>query len=109
MGFAKAADVSEIPVGRMKRVRVGGTEVLLANMEGKFYATAAKCSHAGGDLSLGRLDGTVVTCPRHGSRFDLTTGKALEGPRIAFIRLNVKDIASFETRVDGAAVMVSIP
>jgi len=55
-------------------VVVGGKEVLLANVDGSYFAIANKCTHAGGSLAKGSLEGSIVTCPRHGSQFDLKTG-----------------------------------
>lgn len=69
--IAKSGDITE---GAMKRIEVEGNEILLARVEGQFYAADSRCPHMGGDLSQGKLQGTVVTCPRHSSRFDLKDG-----------------------------------
>jgi len=58
----------------MKKYQVQGKEILLARIEGKYYAVQNRCPHFGGDLSEGRLSGNVVTCPRHGSQFNLVDG-----------------------------------
>ena len=60
--------------GSMKEVLVGGREILLVRSGETYYATDNRCSHMGGKLSEGDLNGTVVTCPRHGSQFDVTDG-----------------------------------
>ncbi len=75
--FAKVAD---IPAGTVKGFTVEGQYIAVANLGGKFYAIAGKCTHMKGDLGKGRLDGNVVICPRHGSRFDMTSGKCVGGP-----------------------------
>jgi len=49
----------------MKKVTVGDKEFLIINVDGKYYAIGARCTHAGGDLSQGSLKGNIVTCPRH--------------------------------------------
>jgi nitrite reductase/ring-hydroxylating ferredoxin subunit len=77
------AGEGDVPVGAMVHVEAAGREVLLANVGGRFNAMSDRCSHEGAQLSLGRLDGTVVTCPAHGSRFDVTTGRNLSGPVMA--------------------------
>ena len=64
----------------MKGFSIKGKDILLANVGGKYYATGQKCTHMGGDLAKSTLEGTVVTCPRHGSRFDVTNGNRLAGP-----------------------------
>ena len=67
----------------MVHVEVAGRELLLANVGGTFHAVSDRCSHEGALLSGGRLDGRVVTCPAHGSRFDVATGRNLSGPVMA--------------------------
>ena len=70
---------SDIPPGSMKLVRVGDKEVVVANIDGKLYAIGNKCTHMGGPLAKGKLNGSLVQCPWHGSRFDIRTG-AVVGP-----------------------------
>ena len=81
--FFDVAAEDDVPPGAIVHLEVNGLEVLLANVGGSFYATGDRCAHEGARLSAGRLDGTVVTCPAHGSRFDVTTGKNLSGPAMA--------------------------
>ena len=66
----------------MRRVEVAGVPVVLLKLRDKYYAIAATCSHAGGPLDEGELQvqGTVVQCPWHGSRFRMSDGKVLTGP-----------------------------
>jgi 3-phenylpropionate/trans-cinnamate dioxygenase ferredoxin subunit len=60
--FVKLAETSDIPAGQMKAVRFEEKELLIANVSGSYYAMGNRCTHSGGDLSKGRLDGTTVTC-----------------------------------------------
>jgi 3-phenylpropionate/trans-cinnamate dioxygenase ferredoxin subunit len=83
MTFTEVAAAGDVPPGRMVRVEAAGREVLLANVGGTLHAVSDRCSHEGARLSLGRLDGAVVTCPAHGLRFDVTTGRNLSGPVMA--------------------------
>jgi len=73
----KLGPSSEVPPGSLRGFTVGGKKILVANIGGAFHAMDAVCSHMQGDLTRGRLEGNVVTCPRHGSRFDVTTGKVV--------------------------------
>lgn len=75
--FAEVAKVEELKSGTMKKVIAEGREILLARAGDKYYAADDRCPHKKGDLSQGKLDGTVVTCPVHGSRFDLSTGQVV--------------------------------
>ena len=107
LSFTKVAETSEIPVGKMKMVRINDEEVLIANVNGSFYAIANSCTHRGGGLSEGSLEGSIVTCPIHGSRFDVTTGKSIFGPKTLFSRGKTGDATSYELRVDGEDILLS--
>lgn len=74
---ARATDIRE---GEMNVVDVAGTKVALTRIDGRLYAFDDTCTHTGCSLAGGDLEGTVVTCPCHGSRFDATTGAVLRGP-----------------------------
>ncbi len=100
--WEKAADVSELPAGKMKSFMLGGEEVLLANIGGTFYAIRNRCTHMGGPLSRGVLNGHVVTCPLHGSKFDVETGKVMGPPATLPER-------TFEVKVQGTSVMLRKP
>jgi nitrite reductase/ring-hydroxylating ferredoxin subunit len=97
--FVKVAETAEVPPGKMKKVTVDGKEILIANIEGKYYAMGSKCTHRGGDLSKGSLSGQVVKCPRHGAKFDVTTGEVAAGPA-------KKSEPAFEAKVEGKNIMI---
>ena len=67
----------ELESGAMKMVIVAGHEMVLARVGDKYYAADNRCPHMKGELSQGPLEGTVVTCPRHGSQFDITNGQVV--------------------------------
>ncbi len=92
----------------MKSYTVSGKEVLILNVNGKYYAMNNKCPHMNGNLSKGILQGIVLTCPRHSSRFDISTGKALSGPKFGPIKLKTSDAHIYPAQVDGNAIMVDI-
>jgi 3-phenylpropionate/trans-cinnamate dioxygenase ferredoxin subunit len=108
MEFIRVADKTELPANKMIQVVVAGKEVLLANVDGSYYAIANKCTHLGGSLSKGSLEGSIVTCPRHGSRFDVKTGRAIAGAKIGFIKMNVKDEESYTVKIEGTDIFVGI-
>jgi nitrite reductase/ring-hydroxylating ferredoxin subunit len=78
--FAKVADVKDIQPSQMKEVEVNGEKICLANVEGKYYAIGNICTHLGGPLAQGKLEGYEVQCPWHGSRFDIRTGRVARPP-----------------------------
>ena len=73
----RVIQLKEIPDGGLTMVTAGGQDIMLARVGEKVYATQNWCPHMGGNLSRGTLEGTVVTCPRHHSRFDVSDGKVL--------------------------------
>lgn len=83
--LTKAQDVAE---GRVGFFSVGERSVSLLKRDGKFYAFENRCSHDDGPLGQGSLlDENLIECPRHGARFDLTTGKAVRMPAVAPIEV----------------------
>jgi 3-phenylpropionate/trans-cinnamate dioxygenase ferredoxin subunit len=72
--FTEVAKIGELKSGTMKTVTAEGREILLARVGDRYYATDNRCPHMKGDLSQGKLEGTVVTCPVHGSKFDISNG-----------------------------------
>jgi 3-phenylpropionate/trans-cinnamate dioxygenase ferredoxin subunit len=106
LSFVKVAETSEIPSGEMKAIKFEEKEILVANAGGSYYAMGNRCTHAGADLSKGTLDGTTVTCPKHGSKFDITTGKVVSGPKVLFMHPKINDETSYELRVEGKDIML---
>ncbi len=81
--YAKVARANDIAPGEKKTVEVDGIEVVLVNLDGAFYAIEDVCTHDGGPLGEGELEGCQIICPRHGARFDVRTGQALTLPAFA--------------------------
>jgi nitrite reductase/ring-hydroxylating ferredoxin subunit len=104
--FTKVADTSEIPAGKMKTVKLKNEEILIMNVNNTFYAISNPCTHKGGDLSKGSLDGKILTCPLHGSKFDITTGKNIQGPKVMMFRGNAKDLKKYELQIKGTDILV---
>jgi len=98
--FVTVAGANELGNGQLRKVSVEGADVLLARSQnGHLCAIANTCSHLGGPLDEGSRDGDAVTCPWHGSRFDLCTGRVLEGPAV-FAQ------PRYETRIQEGQVQV---
>ena len=75
---ANEFQVSAVPPGSAAVIG----DAVVFNVGGTFCATQATCTHRGGPLSQGKLDGSTVTCPLHGSQFNVCSGKVLRGPAI---------------------------
>ena len=108
MAFVKVAEISEITAGSKKKVVAEGKEILLANVNGTYYALSDKCPHMGGSLSEGKLEGTSIICPRHGATFNVTNGSVVKNPKILFISMQVKEAVGYVTKVEGSDILVDI-
>jgi 3-phenylpropionate/trans-cinnamate dioxygenase ferredoxin component len=95
----KVAKLSEIAPGTTRRVVVDSAGVLLCNVDGKIYAIEDVCTHDGGPLDQGELEGDHVVCPRHGATFDVRTGDALTLPAVL-------PVMTFEVAVEGDDIYV---
>lgn len=98
MTFVKVAKTIDISRGKMKHVEVDGIEILIANVEGKFYAVGDRCPHLNAKVSDGTLNNTIVTCPRHLSAFDITTGRVISGTR--------SNLPTYDVKVNGNDLLV---
>ena len=76
----RVGNARDISAGHIHAYTVGAERVAVANIGGRFYAFDDTCTHEGCSLATGRLEGTVVQCPCHGSRFDVGTGAVMRGP-----------------------------
>jgi nitrite reductase/ring-hydroxylating ferredoxin subunit len=101
MAFTTVAAVQEVPAGQAKKVKVGDKEVALFNVNGTFFAIDNTCTHRGGPLSEGELNGHEVICPWHGARFDLATGAHLSPPA-------PRDVTAYKVQVVGNDVQVDV-
>lgn len=102
MPVVKVAAVGDIAPGTGMVVEAAGRTLALFNLNGTFYALDNKCTHMGGPLGEGDVDGNVVTCPWHGSKFDITTG-AVVGPPAR------RPVAALRVSIEKGEVMVEVP
>ncbi|HEY5315790.1 MAG TPA: Rieske 2Fe-2S domain-containing protein [Pirellulales bacterium] len=100
--FVDVLDDADLKPDRPRRVEADGAAIVLVRREGRIFALANACSHAGGPLAEGELEGNSLRCPWHGSRFCLETGRVLDGPAT---------IAQppLETRVRNGRIEVRMP
>jgi nitrite reductase/ring-hydroxylating ferredoxin subunit len=100
--FVSVGKLGDLPPGQLKQIELGdGTNVCLANVDGTLYAIGGKCTHQGGPLGDGELDGTIVTCPWHGSKFDVTSGAVVSPPAR-------EDEPKYEVQITGDDVQVVV-
>lgn len=99
--FVKVAKVTDLPDPGKRIVEVEDSVVVLFRVDGRFYCTDDVCTHDGGPLSEGRLDGHAIACPRHGAKFDIRTGRPLTMPA-------TEPTLVHEVKVEGEDVYVRI-
>jgi len=112
--FIEVAKTEELKSGTMKKVIGEGQEILLARVGDKYYASADRCPHMKGDLSQGKLEGTVVTCPVHGSQFDISTGQVVRWLKGGFMSKiggalkTSKALTVYNVRIEDGRVLVEV-
>lgn len=98
--FVKAAKKQDIEAGKGVVADCGGKPVAIFHVEGNFFAIGNTCLHRGGPLGEGECEGTVVTCPWHGWRYDVTTGCNMDNPNLKVQKYNLK--------VEGDDILVEV-
>ena len=112
--FIELFKIDELKDGTMKAANAAGRQILLARVGDKYYAVDNLCTHLRGDLSQGELRGTVVTCPLHGSQFDISNGQVvrwLRGELMSKLGKALKlskDLTVYNVKVEGSKVLVEI-
>jgi nitrite reductase/ring-hydroxylating ferredoxin subunit len=96
------AKTEDVPEGEMIGVAIDGLELLVANVGGQYRAIGSMCTHEGGPLTEGDLYDSIVTCPWHGSEFDVETGEAVTPPAM-------EPEPVYEVRVEGDEIQVAKP
>lgn len=100
--FVRVAKVSDVPSGKMKTIVAKGKQIAIANIDGTFFAIDDLCTHAQCSLGgEGVLEGTLVTCGCHGSKFDVTTGKVMGPPA-------THNEPAYEVKVEGDAILIRL-
>ena len=94
MGREKVAEISDIPKGSTLSCNLNGKKIAVCNVHGSFYAIEDVCTHDGAPLDQGILQGHIITCPRHGATFDVTTGAALSMPAVVPVKTIPLEIES---------------
>jgi ferredoxin-NADP reductase/nitrite reductase/ring-hydroxylating ferredoxin subunit len=97
--FVKVADTKDIQPSHMKEVQVDGENICVVNVDGKYYAIGSICTHEGGPLADGTLEGYEVECPWHGSKFDVRTGEVTSPPAS-------EPEPAYEVKVDGNNILI---
>ena len=101
LGFVTVARIGEIPVGGVKLSRLYDTTVAVFHLDDGYWAMEDVCTHDGGPVAEGTLEGSTIECPRHGATFDVRTGAAKSFPATS-------PVATYAVRVRGEEIQVSL-
>jgi len=101
MGEFVVASLDELEGRELAAFAVSGNRIAIANSGDSYYAFGDTCTHEGCSLADGRLEGTTVTCPCHGSQFNVTTGEVLRGPAR-------EAVPSYPVRLEDNALQVEV-
>lgn len=77
---------NEIEPGSARSYDIGGEKIAVCNVNGSFHVINDVCTHDGAPLDQGVLEGSIITCPRHGAKFDVTTGEAVQMPAVIAVK-----------------------
>ena len=99
--FVKVATVSEVAQGQTRRVESQNHPILLANVAGTIYACDDTCTHEDSSLSLGCLEGELIKCTLHNSRFNVRTGEPVEEPA-------EEPLQTYPVRVEGQDILIQL-
>ncbi|MFC1962136.1 Rieske (2Fe-2S) protein [Chloroflexota bacterium] len=115
MSFVSVAKAQELADGSMRGIDIAGHELLIARVGDHYYAASNRCSHMGARLSEGTLAGTMVTCPRHGSQFDLSNGQVIHWTNwpkflvaLSKTMKPIRPLPTYKVKVDGTDILVDI-
>lgn len=99
--WINVAKITDIPSGSSKAVQINHTSILIFNLDGDFYAIENVCTHDGGSLAGGHLEGDEIVCPRHGAHFCIKTGAVTQPPAY-------EDVATFAVQVVGDLIQLQL-
>jgi 3-phenylpropionate/trans-cinnamate dioxygenase ferredoxin subunit len=100
--FITIANVNDLPPGERLFIEIDQNSIVVFNLAGQYFAIDDVCSHDGGPVGDGELDGMEIVCPRHGARFDIRTGRVRSLPA-------VEDISAYPVRVVQDEIQIGLP
>lgn len=113
MSYVEIATTNELTDGNKKMAKINGHELMIAQIGNNYYCTDNRCPHMGGNLSQGMLNGTVITCPRHGSQFDLADGHVIRWTNWSGIKKSIgkllkspRDLKTYNLKIEDEKILV---
>tara|TARA_B100000408_G_scaffold130155_1_gene114767 strand:+ start:1079 stop:1387 length:309 start_codon:yes stop_codon:yes gene_type:complete len=100
MGRIIVAKTNEIKPNQIKQVSIDGKDIVVINIDGSYFAINDTCTHAGGSLSEGKVEGSIITCDWHGAQFDCKSGKLVKFPA------KINDLESYSVVIESDTIFV---
>jgi len=100
MGRIIVAKTNEIKPNQIKQVSIDGKDIVVINIDGNYFAINDTCTHAGGSLSEGKVEGSIITCDWHGAQFDCKSGKLVKFPA------KINDLESYSVVIESDTIFV---
>ena len=100
MGRIIVAKTNEIKPNQIKQVSIDGKDIVIINIDGNYFAINDTCTHAGGSLSEGKVEGSIITCDWHGAQFDCKSGKLVKFPA------KINDLESYNVVIESDTIFV---
>jgi len=100
MGRIIVAKTNEIKPNQIKQVSIDGKDIVVINIDGNYFAINDTCTHAGGSLSEGKVEGSIITCDWHGAQFDCKSGKLIKFPA------KINDLESYNVVIESDTIFV---
>ena len=114
-GYSEVMKPDTLQNGEMKAFSIGGKDILVARVADKFFAVDNRCPHLKAKLDKGKLAGTILTCPKHGSQFDLTDGHVIRWTNfpgmvsaVAKLVKPPKGLIVYPVKIDATKVLVEV-
>jgi 3-phenylpropionate/trans-cinnamate dioxygenase ferredoxin subunit len=99
--WVSAGRADDLAPGQVRVVRAGRNQLAVCNVGSEYYCIADVCTHDGGPLDQGELEGSEIECPRHGARFDVTSGRATCLPAVAPVKV-------YPVRVENGEIQIQV-
>ena len=100
MGRIIVAKTNEIKPNQIKQVSIDGKDIVVINIDGSYFAINDTCTHAGGSLSEGKVEDSILTCDWHGAQFDCKSGKLVKFPA------KINDLESYSVVIESDTIFV---
>lgn len=108
MPYVKVAQVSDLEPEHKAKISYEEREILLTKIGDQYYAVDNKCPHMGGSLYQGTLTDNRIACPKHGTAFDVRTGKLVAEGKFLFVKIKTGDLRSYPVKVEGSDIFIDV-